>query len=142
MTAAIQDLLAAFDALTPAEQHELAVEILRRSMGTGEMPEAGYDELASELLRAYDAGEGATLLNCDEAIRFIEQIPDRVTKNLVNMAFVYIVNQVHLEKRDRPRSDLDMLFLVTTLKDFFADHQVLARTLQGEKVGAWFDEGT
>jgi len=33
MTAAVQDLLAAFDALTPAEQHELAVEILRRSMG-------------------------------------------------------------------------------------------------------------
>ena len=35
MTAAVQDLLAAFDALTPAEQHELAVEILRRSMGEG-----------------------------------------------------------------------------------------------------------
>jgi hypothetical protein len=83
-----------------------------------------------------------TLLNCDEAVRFIEQIQDPVTKNLVNMAFVHLVKKVHLEKRDRPRADLDMLFLVTALEDFFAEHDVLARTLDGEKVGAWFAEGT
>ncbi len=82
-----------------------------------------------------------TLLNCDEAIQFIEQIQDPVTKNLVNMAFVHLVKKVHLEKRDLPRTDLDMLFLVTTLKDFFAEHDVLARTLEGERVGAWFEEG-
>jgi hypothetical protein len=83
-----------------------------------------------------------TLLYCDEAVRFIEQIQDPVTKNLVNMAFVHLVKSVHLEKRDLPRTDLDMLFLVTSLKDFFAEHGVIARTLEGEKVGAWFDEGT
>jgi hypothetical protein len=83
-----------------------------------------------------------TLLYCDEAVRFIEQIQDPVTKNLVNMAFVHLVKSVHLEKRDLPRTDLDMLFLVTSLKDFFAEHDVIARTLEGEKVGAWFDEGT
>jgi hypothetical protein len=83
-----------------------------------------------------------TLLNCDEAVRFIEQISDPVTKNLVNTAFVHLVKEVHLEKRTPPRADLDMLFLVTALKDFFAEHDVLARTLEGEKVGAWFDEGT
>ena len=80
-----------------------------------------------------------TLLNCDEAVRFIEQIPDPVTKNLVNMAFVHLVKTVHLEKRDLPTTDLDMLFLVTSFKDFFAEHHVIARTLEGEKVGAWFD---
>jgi hypothetical protein len=80
-----------------------------------------------------------TLLNCDEAVRFIEQIQDPVTKNLVNMAFVHLVKTVHLEKRDLPRTDLDMLFLVTSLNDFFAEHDVIARTLEGEKVGAWFD---
>jgi hypothetical protein len=80
-----------------------------------------------------------TLLNCDEAIRFIEQIQDPVTKNLVNMAFVHLVKTVHLEKRDLPRTDLDMLFLVISFKDFFAEHDVIARTLEGEKVGAWFD---
>jgi hypothetical protein len=80
-----------------------------------------------------------TLLNCDEAVRFIEQIQDPVTRNLVNMAFVHLVKTVHLEKRDLPRTDLDMLFLVTSLNDFFAEHDVIARTLEGEKVGAWFD---
>lgn len=81
-----------------------------------------------------------TLLYCDEAIRFIEGIEDPVTKSLVNMAFVHLVKKVHLEKHDLPRCDLDMLFLVTSLKDFFAEHDVLAQTLQGEKVGAWFDD--
>jgi hypothetical protein len=80
-----------------------------------------------------------TLLNCDEAVRFIEHIQDPVTKNLVNMAFVHLVKTVHLEKRDLPLTDLDMLFLVTSLKEFFAEHEVIARTLEGEKVGAWFD---
>jgi hypothetical protein len=83
-----------------------------------------------------------TLLNCDEALQFIEQIEDPVTKNLVNMAFVHLVRKVHLEKRDRPRADLDMLFVVTALKDFFAEQDVLARTLEGERVGAWFAEET
>ena len=79
------------------------------------------------------------LLNCDVAVRFIEQIEDPVTRNLVNMAFVHLVKRVHLEKRDLPTTDLDMLFLVMSLKDFFADHDVIARTLEGEKVGTWFD---
>jgi hypothetical protein len=57
------------------------------------------------------------------------------------MVFVHLVKKVHLEKRDLSRTDLDMLFLVTTLKDFFADHDVIARTLEGEKVGTWFDTG-
>jgi hypothetical protein len=47
-----------------------------------------------------------TLLNCDEAVRFIEQIRDPVTRNLVNMAFVHLVKRVHLEKRDPPQADL------------------------------------
>jgi hypothetical protein len=34
-----------------------------------------------------------------------------------------------------------MLFLVTSLKDFFAEHEVISRTLEGERVGAWFEEG-
>ena len=80
-----------------------------------------------------------TLLNCDEAVRFIEHIRDPVTRNLVNMAFVHLVKRVHLEKRDPPQADLDMLFIVTSLQDFFAEHDVIARTLEGEKVGAWFD---
>jgi hypothetical protein len=85
-------------------------------------------------------GEHGTLLYCDEAIQFIEQIQDPVTKNLVNMAFVNLVKRSHLEKRDFPRCDLDMLYVVTALKDFFSEHNVIARTLEGEKVGTWFEE--
>jgi hypothetical protein len=80
------------------------------------------------------------LLNCDEALRFIEQITDPVTRSFVNMAFVHLVKKVQLEKREMPRADLDMLFLVTTLKDFFSEHEVISRTLDGEKVGAWFED--
>lgn len=82
-----------------------------------------------------------TLINCDEATRYIGLIQDPVTKALVNMAFVHLVKQVHLEKRGFPAGDLDMLFLVTSLEEFFAEHAVIARTLEGEKVGAWFEDG-
>jgi hypothetical protein len=80
-----------------------------------------------------------TLLYCDEAVRFIERIQDPATKSLVNMAFVLLVKKAHLEKRDLPRTDLDMLYLVSALKELFSEHDVVARALAGEKVGAWFD---
>jgi hypothetical protein len=81
-----------------------------------------------------------TLVNCDEALRFIDKIEDPVTKNLVNMAFVHLVKTVHLHKRDLPAADLDMLFLSASLKEFFAEHEVISRTLEGETVGAWFED--
>jgi hypothetical protein len=57
MTTSARDVLAAFDTLSPAEQQQVAVEILRRSAGAGELPDAAFDELAAELFRAYDAEE-------------------------------------------------------------------------------------
>jgi hypothetical protein len=84
--------------------------------------------------------EHGTLLYCDESARFIEQIDDPVTRNLVNMVFVHLVKTVHLEKSAAPRQDLDVLFLVKALRDFFSEHKVIARTLEGEKVGAWFPD--
>lgn len=80
------------------------------------------------------------LTNSDGAIRYIERIADPVTRNLVNMAFVHLVTTVQLEKHVRPEGDLDMLFLVASLESFFSEHDVIARTLEGEKVGAWFGE--
>ena len=81
-----------------------------------------------------------TLIHADEAIRFIEQIGDPVTRALVNMAFVRFVKRIHVDERDAPRADVDGLFLVEVLHDFFSEHDVLKRTLAGEKVGAWFDD--
>jgi hypothetical protein len=59
MTATARALLSAFEALPPAEQQEVAAEILRRSAGTDDLPEAGLTELAAELFRGYDAEEAA-----------------------------------------------------------------------------------
>lgn len=80
-----------------------------------------------------------TLANCDEALEAIERIEDMVTRTLVEMAFVHLTKQVHLKKDDLPTSDFDMLFLVRSLTEFFAERDVLKRTLEGEKVGAWFE---
>jgi hypothetical protein len=59
MTATARNLLAAFDALTPDEQQQVAAEILRRTAGAGDLPEAALDELAADLFRSYDAEEAA-----------------------------------------------------------------------------------
>jgi hypothetical protein len=59
MTTAARDLLAAFEALPPAEQRQVATEILRRAAATAELPEAALHELAAELFRSYDAEEVA-----------------------------------------------------------------------------------
>jgi hypothetical protein len=59
MTASARELLAAFEALPAAEQHQVAAEILRRSFGTGDLPEESLHELAAEVFRGYDAEEAA-----------------------------------------------------------------------------------
>jgi hypothetical protein len=59
MTTTARNVLAAFDALSPAEQHQVAAEILRRTAGIGELTEEGLHELAAERFRGYDAEEAA-----------------------------------------------------------------------------------
>lgn len=59
MTATVRQLLDAFDALSDAEKHQAAVEILRRYAGPaeGDVPERALVEAADELFRALDAEE-------------------------------------------------------------------------------------
>jgi hypothetical protein len=59
MSTSARNLLAAFDALPPDEQRQVAVEILRRTAPADDIPEAALDELAAELFRGYDAEEAA-----------------------------------------------------------------------------------
>lgn len=59
MTTAAHDVLKAFEALSPAEQQQVAAELLRRSADAGELSEVGLEELADELFRGYDAEEAA-----------------------------------------------------------------------------------
>lgn len=60
MTVAGHNVVAAFEALDPEEQRQVAVEILRRTNSAGELPEAAFDELAAEVFRAYDAEESTS----------------------------------------------------------------------------------
>lgn len=57
MTAAVSDLLAAFDALSPEEQQEVTAAILFRTTPPQELPEAALTEMAAELCRGYVAEE-------------------------------------------------------------------------------------
>jgi hypothetical protein len=59
MTAPVQQLLDSFDALSEADKHLAAVEILRRFGGaaSGDLPEGALVEAADELFRALDAEE-------------------------------------------------------------------------------------
>jgi hypothetical protein len=57
MTIAAHQVIAAFNALPPEEQQQVAVEILRRSTDTGELGDEAFNELASEVFRSYDAEE-------------------------------------------------------------------------------------
>jgi len=60
MTTSARDLLAQFDYLDLIDKQEVAAEILRRVSGTGELPNAGFDELGHELFLAYDSEEAAS----------------------------------------------------------------------------------
>jgi hypothetical protein len=57
MTVAAHQVIAAFNALAPEDQQQVAVEILRRSAATGELPDDAFVELAADIFRTYDAEE-------------------------------------------------------------------------------------
>ena len=59
MTAAIRELLKSFDALSASEQHQAAIEILRRASPGAEadLPEETLLQAADELFRSLDAEE-------------------------------------------------------------------------------------
>jgi hypothetical protein len=59
MTATVRQLLDSFDALSEADKHQAAIEILRRytAAAEGDLPEAALVEAADELFRALDAEE-------------------------------------------------------------------------------------
>ena len=58
-TAPVRQLLDSFDALSEADKHQAAVEILRRFRGAadGDLPGDALVEAADELFRALDAEE-------------------------------------------------------------------------------------
>jgi predicted HAD superfamily phosphohydrolase len=59
MSTAVQALLDRFDALTEAERHEAAAEILRRVAPMSELPDEALVSAADEVFRELDAREAA-----------------------------------------------------------------------------------
>ena len=59
MTDSARELLLTFDALAPADQEDVAAEILRRAVPSDDLSEDALHELADELFRGYDAEEAA-----------------------------------------------------------------------------------
>ena len=59
MTTSAHNVLNAFEALEPAEQQCVVVEILRRSVTMDELTEQTFNTLAAEVFQSYDAEESS-----------------------------------------------------------------------------------
>lgn len=57
MTPAVEQLLHSFGALSDSEKQQVAAEILRRSLGVGDVPESALVEAADELFSRLEADE-------------------------------------------------------------------------------------
>jgi hypothetical protein len=60
MTTTARNLLAAFEALEPTDQKQVATEILRRYAADGDLTAPELDELASDVFKSYDAEEAGS----------------------------------------------------------------------------------
>lgn len=79
------------------------------------------------------------LLRSDEAAELLEEEGDPVTKALLSNANYWLVRRFFAEK-NRPVADLDYRYLLELFRDIFSEHEILRRLLNGERVGAFFDE--
>ena len=86
-----------------------------------------------------NAATNVELLRGDEAAELLERESNPVTKALLNNANYWLVRKFFTEN-NRPIADLDHRYVLELLRDIFKEHDVLARLLKGERVGAFFDE--
>lgn len=79
-------------------------------------------------------------IRSEEAGHFIESIADPITKLLVSHANYHLYRRL-AEKR-LPVGDFDMRFYAEVMAEMFNDRDTVKRMLDGERVGAFFDDGT
>jgi hypothetical protein len=79
------------------------------------------------------------VLRDGEARALIASVEDPITRHLLTHAMFHFFRRYN-EQAQRPEGDFDMLYLASLLRDVFSDHDVLRRILDGERVGAFFDE--
>jgi hypothetical protein len=89
--------------------------------------EEGDEQVTGEVLRDY------------EAKQLIASVEDPITQHLLTNAMFHFFKRYYDEK-ERPVSDIDMLYFASLLKDIFSEHDVLRRILSGERIGSFFDE--
>jgi hypothetical protein len=79
------------------------------------------------------------VLHDAEARALIASIEDPITRHLLTNAMFHFFRRYN-ERLQRPASDFDMLYFASILLDIFSEHDVLRRILDGERVGAFFDD--
>jgi hypothetical protein len=79
------------------------------------------------------------MIRTEEATDRMRSVNDPITTHLINKAMHHLIRRYQLQK-DRPTSDLDLDYLVALLIDVFSDHNALKRILNGETVGALYDD--
>lgn len=77
-------------------------------------------------------------IRSEEAGQFIESISDPITKLLVNHANYHLYRRV-AEKR-LPIGDFDTRFYAEVMAEMFSNRDTMKQMLDGERLGAFFDE--
>jgi hypothetical protein len=77
----------------------------------------------------------------DEAMALLRSLEDgdAITKILVNNAMFHLLRRVNT-RRELPVRDFDVMYFVELMREMFSEHDVLKRMLDGERVGAFFDD--
>jgi hypothetical protein len=75
-----------------------------------------------------------------EAYEYVTGVEDPITQRLLRMALVHFVLPRKDDNARRPMCDVDMRYVMSVLEEFLAEHSVLIRTLQGEKIGDFFED--
>lgn len=77
----------------------------------------------------------------EEAMAFLRSLSseDPITRSLVNNAMFHFTRRFH-SLNERPAADFDLLYFLEIMRDVFSQHEVLRRMLEGERVGAFFDD--
>lgn len=86
--------------------------------------------------------EPGALVNCERALELIKSTDDKVTRNLLELAFTAFVKGRFAEDRDGPRpdGDFDLSYCIGVLKTIFSDREYVLDLLDGGDPERWFDD--
>ena len=74
-----------------------------------------------------------TILNWQEAGKFVQSIKDKTTRDLLQSSMMTIINHFR-DRKHLPDSNLDILFVVEALEKLLGNHHYLEKALRGEQL--------